>query len=263
MDKTVQKWDKAADGFQKNFESGGSAYNQRLLDFITGTCGVRAGSRVLDIGCGVGKYGVYLARLGAEVTLTDISPKMLEHARHNLEAVGGRFCTLCGDWDSFEPDLPELRCGFDLSMATMSPAIHDLESVRKMSAVTRGLCLVTNFSSWDDLSARRYYSALGREQSAQSEKLRLVCESLADCVREAGFKPHFRYEPYCWEDLRSAEDSAGRFIDRELGGSADENERTLILAAARESADENGLVCDRVNTGVVWMYWNAKEKSHE
>lgn len=259
LDNSVQKWDKAADGFQKSFESGGNDYSERLMDFITGSCGVRAGSRVLDIGCGVGKYGVYLSRLGADVTLTDISPRMLEHARRNLEAVGGKYRTLCGDWCSFDLECPELSHGFDLSMATMSPAISDLDSVRRMSSVTRGICLVTNFLSWEDLSARRYFAALGREYDAQNDKLRLDCEALSDCVLKAGFEPRFRYEPYCWEDMRTAEDSAARFIERSLGGSADDKTRELILAAAKDSVNENGLVCDRVNTEVVWMYWDTRE----
>ena len=34
--------------------------------------------------CGVGKYGAYLAGLGCNVTLTDISENMIAHARENM-----------------------------------------------------------------------------------------------------------------------------------------------------------------------------------
>ena len=37
-----------------------------------------------SIGCGVGKYGAYLAGLGCDVTLTDISENMIAHACENM-----------------------------------------------------------------------------------------------------------------------------------------------------------------------------------
>ena len=259
MSKTIEKWDKAADGFQKTFESGGSDYSRRLMDFITGACGISAGSRVLDIGCGVGKYGVYLARLGVAVTLTDISPKMLEHARRNLAATGGSYRTLCGDWDAFDLGEPELAGGFDLSMATMSPAIHDLPSVRKMSAVTKGVCLVANFVSWNDHSAELYRAALGLT-AQEDESLGAACDELCGFVREAGFVPRVRREPYCWADMRSPEESVRRFIERSLGGAADESRREILLERARAMANAEGLVCDSVNTEVAWVYWNTEER---
>ena len=47
------------------------------------------GARVLDAGCGTGKWGLKLARSGFRVTFLDISARMLEEARDAYE--GGRF----------------------------------------------------------------------------------------------------------------------------------------------------------------------------
>lgn len=105
----------------------------------------RPGSRVIDIGCGVGKYGVYFARMGCDVTLTDISPKMLEFAEKNLAATGGSWRTLCGDWRDIPLDNPALKPKFDVAISTMSPAVTDTETVAKMSTVTDGWCLLTQF----------------------------------------------------------------------------------------------------------------------
>jgi len=44
--------------------------------------------RVLDIGCGPGRWTVPFAAAGANVTAVDFSPAMLEHARKNCEAAG-------------------------------------------------------------------------------------------------------------------------------------------------------------------------------
>src|SRR3984957_16977467 len=61
------------------------------LEAITTPCaarlvkwaGVRSGQRVLDVACGTGVVSVTAARLGAKVTGLDLTPELLERARHN------------------------------------------------------------------------------------------------------------------------------------------------------------------------------------
>lgn len=50
---------------------------------------IRPGGRVLDAGCGAGRYSAWLAEHGAEVTGLDASPEMLERARARVP--GARF----------------------------------------------------------------------------------------------------------------------------------------------------------------------------
>ncbi len=53
----------------------------RLVRFA----GIRAGQRVLDVGCGTGPVAVTAARAGASVVGSDLTPELLEQARHNAE----------------------------------------------------------------------------------------------------------------------------------------------------------------------------------
>lgn len=50
--------------------------------------GVRPGQRLLDVGCGTGVVSITAARHGAQVTALDLTPALLERARHNGEVAG-------------------------------------------------------------------------------------------------------------------------------------------------------------------------------
>ena len=45
--------------------------------------GVRAGQRVLDVGCGTGVAALTAARQGAKVCAIDLSPALIEHGRRH------------------------------------------------------------------------------------------------------------------------------------------------------------------------------------
>jgi len=74
---------------------------------------VKAGDRVLDLGCGTGELSCHLAAAGLQVTGCDISPNMLLHA---AAATGAR----CPAWVRLAPDwrrLPFRPATFDLVVA--------------------------------------------------------------------------------------------------------------------------------------------------
>src|SRR5262245_8317539 len=51
----------------------------KLVNFA----GIKAGDKVLDVGCGTGVAAVTAARKGAKVTGLDLTPALLERAREN------------------------------------------------------------------------------------------------------------------------------------------------------------------------------------
>jgi 2-polyprenyl-3-methyl-5-hydroxy-6-metoxy-1,4-benzoquinol methylase len=94
---------------------------------------VSAGTRVLDIGCGVGRWSRLLASRGARVTGIDLSPTMIETARHGARRTGleERCQFALGDVASLA-----LGERYDLVLA-VTVLQHILEPARLREAVLR------------------------------------------------------------------------------------------------------------------------------
>jgi SAM-dependent methyltransferase len=101
---------------------------------------VRAGDRVLDVGCGPGRFTLELARLGARVVAADISPRQLELHREKMREAGLEDAVE----DRVVADvcaLPFDRGAFDVTVCYGGPLSYALDradaAVAELARVTR------------------------------------------------------------------------------------------------------------------------------
>ena len=78
----------------------GSPYLRRHTDALVGYAGLQPGERVLEVGCGMGRYTLLLAERGIAVEGLDLSPVLLERLR---AFDGGRFDVPLHVADVIEP----------------------------------------------------------------------------------------------------------------------------------------------------------------
>ena len=260
MENTQENWDKAAGNYQDVFRLGLNDYNASLLRFWQEEGMLFPGARVIDIGCGVGKYGTYLAELGYDVTLTDISDEMMRHAKSNMAKYKTPWAVYRCDFNEATGTEPVFEKGFDLAISTMSPAIHDAATVKKMSAMTRGRCFLARFYDWAQPDRDRLMRELGMEPRRVFDDLQGDCAAMIRAVCEAGFVPRVRYVDYNWADPRTPEQMAD-YMDRTYFAE-DKNRDALTretLRLAKQHANAEGKVIDNVNTRVAWIWWKTEE----
>ncbi len=257
-----EKWNRVSGDYQSVFKLGINEYNTSLLQFLVENGMLMPGCRVIDIGCGVGKYGTYLAKLGCDVTLMDISDKMIECAKENMAAFKTPWKAFCCDFNEITGEENELSPIFDLAISTMSPAIHDVSTVQKMSNITRGWCFVARFYDWHQPFRDRLMRTMGMmPRPAFESDLKADCDNMIRAVSEAGYLPWVKYVDYNWSDKRSVEGMTDYMYRNYFADSSDkELLRMKAFAHLKGMCDADGMINDNVNTKVAWIYWKTEEQ---
>jgi SAM-dependent methyltransferase len=122
--------------------------------------GIAAGMRVLDVGCGTGVVAVTAARLGARVTGSDLTPKLIDRARENSKIMG-----LDVQWDVGDAEaLPYPDAEFDAVLSQFGHmfAPRPGVAVREMLRVLKPGGVIA-FSTWPpELLVGRMFALIGR-----------------------------------------------------------------------------------------------------
>lgn len=110
-----------------------SAYLERHVDELVAFAGLQPGDRVLEVGCGMGRYTLPLAARGLRVTGIDIAPGLLDRLR---DAADGRHSIelVVGDVVSPPEDLPR---DFDAVVGLF--VLHHLHDLTACMRSVRGL----------------------------------------------------------------------------------------------------------------------------
>jgi SAM-dependent methyltransferase len=91
-------FDSAADRYQ----SARPDYPDALYDALADLAGLRAGDRLLEVGCATGKATAPLARRGFAITCVELGPDLVAAARRNLAAFG-QVVVIEGAFESWRP----------------------------------------------------------------------------------------------------------------------------------------------------------------
>ena len=99
---------------------------------------IKSGDKVLDIGGGPGRYSLYLAPKGCDVTLFDLSPENIKFADEKSVELNLPIKTVCGDAKTVDKII---HAQFD-HVLLMGPMYHLLEEADRITAVNSALSLL-------------------------------------------------------------------------------------------------------------------------
>jgi cyclopropane fatty-acyl-phospholipid synthase-like methyltransferase len=116
-------------------------------------------SRVLDIGCGLGRHTVYLAARGSEVTATDVASSAIEKCTENLKAAG--LTATMVEIEMTEFPWPDGH----FTGAVASNVIHhtDLATLKQIIASITRVLADGGYFAWVTPTPRHFACGRGRE----------------------------------------------------------------------------------------------------
>ncbi len=89
---------------KKTMTPTGNLYTQHHLDEFLRVTGIKAGDRVLDVGCGMGRYSIPLAARGIKIDGLDISPFLLDRLKEYNNS-GMDIPVYCADIIDYPPEM--------------------------------------------------------------------------------------------------------------------------------------------------------------
>lgn len=252
-------WDERADRFNEYQQTSKSTISDQVIAYLEAQ-DVLSGAKVLDIGGGSGRYALPLAKRASEVVMTDISGKMLAHAKNNAAAESLdniRYEKL--NWS--EADLGALgwKGHFDLVFASMCPALRTAEGLDKMVDATKGYGFINQFIR--DYDSVTYFVenrlAIKREFDPHNDRenaLRMFGE-----LWEKGLNPQVAYTEDRFSKQMS-KDEVLEILSRDYGEKAKEQGVDLKqLLEEYQGTDPSSEVTVNGQTVSMMIFWSAKK----
>lgn len=246
-------WDSAAAGYAG--QELPSWQSNELLRLLAAKVSFPLAGKVLDVGCGAGKYSLALAPRVTAAVGVDLSPAMIEAAKKKAEAHDSKNVEfICADWSLLDSEALGWQHAFAVVFAHMTPAIDSAAALEKMMACSKKHCFLTK-------AAKRQDSVL----DPLKRRLGLVAGSVFDehigeafeLVWRRGGCPEFFYRHDSWAVEHSLEEACVWYgaklkTQKKIGS----GEAQIIRDYLKEIAVD-GRVREETRTMIVTMYWQV------
>lgn len=262
--KTAAKWDRRANAWKKDRDN-----NRKNDDRITSAIQfleqrgiLHENCDIVDIGCGPGRFVAAFAKKAHQVLGLDISEKMVEHGMEYIQEQGFKNASLrtC-EFQSLDLEAEGYKGAFDLVFSSMTPAIHDMDSLKKSMEMSRQWCCnVSHLYRQNHLRSRIMKELFGKELEPQSKGLWF--NSLFNLLFLMGYCPETSYENR-HQEIRIEPDE--EYVEYIMEHMLPPEERTTehterILTWMKQHADEDGTLLESSDSCYGTILWNVKQK---
>lgn len=268
MKHTPQVWDGRAMDWGRELETDGPF--RRSLEERVGESAaylrqhglLGAGSQVVDIGCGPGRFAAEFAKTAGHVTGIDLSGKMLELGEQYTKECGlDNVSFLSADFNAL--DIRELgwEKKFDLVFTSITPAIGTMESLEKAMQICRGCCFNSSFVRWvDELEDQIGRALYGRETGSSLNSHGKWFYALFNLLWLQGYFPETRYycqkqEEYIQADEKLASYYAKCFAPDMLSS---QEEIRRVFRYLKEHSNSEGKILQKYERWYGWILWDVR-----
>lgn len=247
----INLWDEKAEHFG-NYKIL-TMENDNFMKFLKNRNFIKNDFKVLDVGCGGGKYTISLSKECNHIYGVDLSPKMIYYANENKRKFNiNNVSFICDDWHELNIKKSNLYKQFDLVFASMTPAIQSVSTLEKMNEASKKYCaLRSNIKRNDSV-----YDKIRKILNAPESKANLNFLYAINMLLLQGYMPKIDYEDKNWfykEPLKKAYNTYIKKIKtiRKINED-EENEIKQFL----KDISHNGCVEEEISSTIATLIWS-------
>ncbi|MBR4743818.1 MAG: methyltransferase domain-containing protein, partial [Oscillospiraceae bacterium] len=256
-------WNAAADSWERKYRQGGSREASSLerlnatVSFLEERGILTETARILDAGCGPGRFAAAFAERCGQVTGVDISEKMCAYgeawcAERGLDNV--RFITA----DFAKTDIAELGLEgqFDLAFSSITPAVRGLRGLDNLIRASRQWCFNASFVREDNRMLNRVrQEVFGLEPAAGRGMHADWFWLMFRILWLRGYDPEVRYYDQSRRIVQSAEGDYARVLAEFSLGSdgTGAEEEDMVRRFLERIADPDGNVTEVSEYRTAWL----------
>ncbi|SHG95830.1 class I SAM-dependent methyltransferase [Tepidibacter thalassicus] len=244
-------WDNRAEEFNKK-----ENFANDIVNFLLNNKMIDKNSKILDIGCGPGKYSIKFAKLCNQVVAIDISNKMLKFAEYN--ATKNNIYNIefkKSFWDNIDLKENNLENKFDLVFASMCPGINDYETLNKMIKASKKYCFMSGFVKRDNFLWNKLNQYLKKDNINKNIDKKIYCAF--NILYLKGYYPQIKYINKDWENVYPLDYLANQYITYlEMKEKLTNKDKEKIYNYLNK-VSENGYVKENINSKIAWIYWKV------
>ena len=202
-------WEFKSKKYPRPFDEGIIEKTKKILKRIESYGVSFEGKDIIDIGCGTGIYGLVIARKARKVLCFDISDGMINILKEETQKLNIKNVeTIVGDFRDYNFD--KYKKAFDISFASMTPAIKDSKDVLKMEYLSKEFCV---YIGWAGRRENKVY-----DEVFNYFKIKPHVPSGYFDVKKVLDERNVKYETFIFEDewewIGSLDEAVDEFYNR-------------------------------------------------
>ncbi|MDD6807228.1 MAG: class I SAM-dependent methyltransferase [Oscillospiraceae bacterium] len=232
-----------------------------LVEFLVSNGLLKEGDSVIDIGCGMGEYSRAFAKIADSVVATDISTVMLGYARGLSESVGINNIEFEeNDFLAFDNSITKWFNRFNLVFTSLTPAMSGLESVKRVSSMSKEWCFNNSFIYRDDsirniLMSEVFDMPINRNWGNSSP----IC--LFNILWCLGYYPKMEYYKETIDSEHElTETFAKNCVENIIRDRAPTESEIKMVYDYLESIAIDNKITKSTESLYAWTYWNVNDK---
>lgn len=256
----AERWDQLSKNFSDKWYAGeDDAERDEVLLLLREKNILRSGMKILDLGCGAGRFAIPFAKIGAYVTALDASEEMLRCLEEETPPELASFITpIRSDWHTADIAQLQFERAFDLSFAHMTPAITGPKTFLKFLSTSREWFV---FVGWDGDRRQNTVDEVWRRVTGKEPEHNTIGDVIYpfNLVYSMGYRPYIDFQRRRYEHMVDIEKEADLLLDMfcEIADGSQQKLRQQIVSVLQEMGF-GGKVKTVLRGCVGRMVWSAK-----